>query len=100
MKSSLRIIFFITACSTILSAQSVSGNMSLLANQSIKLEGFQGLKNYLIDSVAIDASGNFKLAYSHDVYGVGYLMSADKKAFFVILSGADIEVVGEALSYT
>jgi len=39
------------------------------------------------------------LNYSKSDYGVGYLMSADKNPFFVILSGEDIEIVGEALSY-
>lgn len=29
-----------------------------------------------------------------------YLISADEKPFFVILSGEDIELQGEALSYT
>jgi thiol-disulfide isomerase/thioredoxin len=80
-------------------AQSISGNLSLLANQQINLEGFSGLKNYPISNATIDESGNFKLAYSKSDYGIGYLMSADKKPLFLILSGEDIELVGEALSY-
>jgi thiol-disulfide isomerase/thioredoxin len=81
-------------------AQSITGNLSLLANQSIKLEGFSGIKTYPISSTTIDENGNFKLSYSKADYGVGYLMSADEKPLFVILSGEDIEIVGEALSYT
>jgi thiol-disulfide isomerase/thioredoxin len=80
-------------------AQSISGNLSLLANQKINLEGFSGLKNYPISNATIDESGNFKLTYSISDYGIGYLMSADKKPLFLILSGEDIELVGEALSY-
>ena len=81
-------------------AQTISGNLILLANQQIKLDGFNGLKTYPISTTKIDEQGNFKLNYSTDDYGVGYLMSADEKPLFVILSGEDIEIIGEALSYT
>jgi hypothetical protein len=81
-------------------AQSITGNLSLLVNQPINLEGFNGLKTYPISSTTINEKGNFQLTYSKADYGVGYLMSADKKPLFVILSGEDIEIVGEALSYT
>lgn len=39
------------------------------------------------------------MTYSKADYGVGYLMSADEKPLFVILSGEDIEIQGEALNY-
>jgi thiol-disulfide isomerase/thioredoxin len=42
--------------------------------------------------------GNFTLQYTKADYGVGYLMSVDNKPLFVILSGEDIEMKGEALS--
>jgi thiol-disulfide isomerase/thioredoxin len=79
-------------------AQSILGNLKLLTNQEIKLEGFSGLKTYPISSTKVDANGNFKLTYSKVDYGVGYLVSADEKPLFVILSGEDIELVGEVLS--
>lgn len=81
-------------------SQTISGNLIQLANQEIKLEGFKGLKNYHISSAQLDVKGNFKLTYSKADFGVGYLMSADEKPLFVILSGEDIELVGEAISYT
>ena len=80
-------------------AQFITGNLSLLSNQQIKLEGFTGLKTYAISNATADEKGNFKLTYSQSDYGVGYLMSADEKPLFVILSGEDIEIIGEALSY-
>lgn len=80
-------------------SQTITGNLSLLANQVIKLEGFNGLKTYPISSTTIDEKGNFKLSYSKADYGVGYLISADEKPMFVILSGEDIELTGEALSF-
>ncbi len=81
-------------------SQTIFGKLSLLFNQSIKLEGFEGIKSYPISSTRIDEKGNFKLTYSKADYGVGYLISADEKAFFIILNGEDIEIIGEALSYT
>jgi hypothetical protein len=57
----IRILF---CCCIILTtkiiAQNISGNLSLLANQSIKLEGFKGLKTYPISNSTIDDKGNFK----------------------------------------
>lgn len=97
----MRFPFMITFVlfSLFLQSQTITGNLSLLANQTIKLEGFNGLNTYPIASTPIDEKGSFKLTYSKADYGVGYLMSADEKPFFVILSGEDIEIVGEALSF-
>jgi hypothetical protein len=81
-------------------AQHITGNLNTLSNQTIKLEGFNGFKTYTIATTTIDAKGNFKLNYAKTDYGAGYLMSADNKAFFVILSGEDIVINGEVLSNT
>ena len=81
-------------------AQTISGNLSLLPNQSIRLEGFNGLISYPVSSTTLDVNGNFQLNYSKADYGVGYLISGDDKPFFVILSGEDVEIQGESLSYT
>lgn len=80
--------------------QTILGNLSQLPNQPIILEGFSGLKTYPISTSSIDNKGNFKLTYSMEDYGVGYLISSDEKPLFVILSGEDIEIIGEALGYT
>jgi len=93
------LVSFFLFSSFYLNAQTISGSLTLLAHQGIKLEGFNGLKAYPISSTTIDEKGNFKLTFSKSDYGVGYLMSADNKPLFVILSGEDIEMVGEALSY-
>ena len=86
-------------CVGSLDAQTIAGNLSLLKNAEIKLEGFNGLKNYTIATTKTDSIGNFKLSYSSNDLGVGYLMAADDKPRFVILSGEDVEIEGEALSY-
>ena len=82
-----------------LSAQTITGNLSQMAKQEIKLEGFNGLKTYPIASTTLDDQGNFKLNYAKSDVGVGYLISADNKPLFVILSGEDVELQGEALSF-
>jgi len=88
------IIFWTTA-----NAQTISGHLSLLSNHPIKLEGFNGLKIYLISTTTSDSMGKFTLQYTKADYGIGYLLSVDNKPLFVILSGEDIEIVGEALSF-
>jgi thiol-disulfide isomerase/thioredoxin len=99
MKKTLTALVISLFCSAFLNAQSIRGNLSKLIKQPIKLEGFDGLKTYPISSSTIDEKGNFSLTYTKSDYGVGYLMSADDKPLFVILSGEDMELVGETLSY-
>ncbi len=84
-------IIFLTGAN----AQTISGNLSLLANQAIKLEGFNGLKTYPISTTTSDSMGNFNLQYTKADHGIGYLMSVDNKPLFVILSGEDM--MAEAL---
>ena len=91
---------FFCCISIALSSQIIFGNLNLLKNTQIKLEGFNGLKNYTIATTKTDSAGNFKLSYSANDIGVGYLVAADDKPFFVILNGENIELGGEALSYS
>lgn len=79
-------------------AQSITGKLSLIANQEIKLEGFEGFKTYPIAFATIDEKGNFVLNYSKLDYGVAYLIASDNKPLFVILNGENIEIKGEALA--
>jgi thiol-disulfide isomerase/thioredoxin len=81
-------------------AQTITGTFSKLPNQEFKLEGFTGLKTNVISATTTDEKGNFSLKYSKPDYGVGYLMASDNKPFFVILSGENIEIIGEAISST
>ncbi|MFZ4543033.1 MAG: TlpA family protein disulfide reductase [Saprospiraceae bacterium] len=100
MKKQILTIFILAFQCAGLFTQTISGNLTQLVNQPIKLEGFNGLKTYPIASATTDAKGAFELKYSASDYGVGYLRSADEKPLFVILSGEDIEIVGESLSRT
>lgn len=98
MKRKLMTYFFVMGILAESSAQIISGNLAHLSSQSIKLEGFSGLASYAIDKTDIDAEGNFKLHYTKSDYGIGYLISADNKAFFVILSEENTEIHGDNLS--
>ena len=75
----MRIKFILLICALLLTssafAQSISGNLSLLAGQKINLEGFDGLKTYPISSASLDEKGDFKLTYSKADYGIGYTHS-------------------------
>ncbi|MEY2836097.1 MAG: hypothetical protein RLZZ557_1759, partial [Bacteroidota bacterium] len=62
-QNTLLICFVLLSYSS--NAQSISGNLKLLANQIIKLEGFDGLKTYTIATAAIDEKGNFILSYNN-----------------------------------
>lgn len=92
-------ILIILSYTNPLTGQNVSGKLFVLQNQTIKLETFKGFKTNTISETKTDGKGNFSLNYSKDDYGVGYLISSDNKPLFVILSGEDIEIQGEALSY-
>jgi thiol-disulfide isomerase/thioredoxin len=98
MKFKIIIILICVFFSYELNAQSITGRFTQLAMQEIKLEGFNGLKTYSISTATIDEKGNFKLSYAKEDYGVAYLISSDKKPLFVLLSGEDVEIIGEALS--
>jgi len=99
MTKKLIVLVLVFSLDVALFAQNISGNLSMLASKEVRLEGFDGLKTYPISISTIDAKGNFQLTYSKLDYGVGYLISADEKALFLILSGEDIKIQGEALSY-
>jgi thiol-disulfide isomerase/thioredoxin len=91
-------VTFFNLASPYANTQTIGGNLFLLSNQSIKLEGFNGLKTYPISNAVIDDKGNFKLNYTKSDVGVGYLSSKDNKPLFVILSGEDIHLFGDDLS--
>jgi thiol-disulfide isomerase/thioredoxin len=94
----LLVLLLISATSV--NAQTISGSLNLLSNQEISLEGFNGFDTYLISTTTIDSNGDFQLTYSSSDYGMGYLISADDQPFYLILGREDIEIEGEALSYT
>ena len=98
LKSLFIFILLLFEINNFAKAQTISGYLFQFTNQEIRLEGFNGIKTYSISTSLIDGKGNFKLDYSEVDFGVGYLISSDKKPLFVILSGEDITLTGAALS--
>ena len=99
MKTLLIIIIFCFIFNGFLTAQTISGNFSQLPNQEIRLEGFNGLNTFPISKTIINENGLFELSYSNDNRGVGYLLTLENQPLFVILSGENIEIMGEALNF-
>jgi thiol-disulfide isomerase/thioredoxin len=92
-----KLLSFFLAFVPSLSAQTITGNFIQLKNNEIRLEGFNGFNSYTISKIKIDEEGNFKLSYSLQDYGVGYVISQDEQALSVILNGEDIELLGLGL---
>ena len=72
IQSTLLICFLLLTSSSF--AQTISGNLKLLANQEIKLDGFSGLKTYPISNSKIDEKGNESRVISKGsiILAVGY----------------------------
>ena len=75
-------------------AQQISGTWSSLANQNIKLQGFNEFDTYTIDSVKADAKGTFSLSFSKENYGVGLLSAEGIKPTIILLANETIEISG------
>jgi hypothetical protein len=90
--------FFLFLFTQVAIGQSILGNFPQLANQEIRLEGFNGLKTYVIGNTKVDAQGNFNLGYQKSDYGVGFLVSGKEKPFLVLLSGEAVQLKGSSLS--
>ena len=100
MKKIITIIIFIFICEFAVSQNRVTGIFPNLANQQIKLTGFDGFKTYNIDSTQISESGEFVLEYAADDFGMGYLSADDNEPFILILdAGENVKLRGEALAY-
>ncbi len=100
MKKVLLLFFVLIFTSTILLGQTLSGTFTSLPNKTIRLEGFEGLRSYLIDSTKTDEFGNFTLKFSAKDYGMGYLISPGGKPLIIILGNEATEVKGESLELT
>lgn len=72
-------------CAFTYSQNTITGVFQNSANQQIKLVGFNGFDNYIIDSVKVNKKGVFNLLYDQNDYGMGYLLAEDGNTFMVIL---------------
>ena len=71
MKKIIFIKSLLLICSFIYSQSTITGTFPDLANQQIKLFGFNGFETYVIDKVKVNDKGFFNLSYSKKDYGMG-----------------------------
>ena len=83
MKNKLFTLLVVLLTTTYSTAQVVTGTLTSLNNQQIQLFEFNGFNNQIIATTTTNESGDFKLSYNSKNFGVGYLMSVDKKPLFL-----------------
>ena len=98
MKRSLFLLFSIFFVVVSARAQTLSGTFPAQANQTITLEGAQGLDTYSIGSTKADEKGQFTLSYASGDYGIAFLSGEDKQPFVVILEKEGVKLEGKALN--
>jgi len=76
----------------------IIGNFPLMAGSKLSLIGFENMGIYTIDSTEVNAQGEFTLNYRSKDYGMGYIMSEDKKIYFLVLANDQIKLKGELIS--
>jgi hypothetical protein len=99
-----RLVFFCIALVCVSAAacsqNTINGTFPNLANQQVKLVGFDGFDTYVIDSVKASEKGSFRLSFGAKDYGMGYLAAEDNRPFIVILApGEDLRLEGESLAF-
>lgn len=94
----LLLLIFLFGCS-VAKSQTITGTLANHAGEEIRLEGFDRFSTYEITASEVSGNGSFTLSYSENDIGMGQLVSADGSSFVVVLSGEDIELRGESLSY-
>lgn len=97
MKKTLLFILLSSSLFTF-SQNKLTGSFSALANQTIRLVGFNGFDIYPIDSVKASAEGAFSLNYAPQDYGMAYLASTDNKSFIVVLANEIMQISGESFA--
>lgn len=76
----------------------VTGSVSGLGNQTIRLVGFNGFGIYTIDSIRASSNGAFSLSYDEKDFGMAYLAGPDNKSFIVVLGNEKMQVSGESFA--
>lgn len=96
--NAITILIICTLSLSVCAQHYISGNFPLLAGQKVRLYGFEGFGNYIIDSTTVSEKGFYKLNYFDKDRGMGYLAANDDKAYFVVLTNENIQLKGEFLS--
>lgn len=86
MKKIIITLVYLLIFTLVLSQNTVTGTFTALANQQIKLVGYNGFGTYLIDSIQTNDKGKFSLSFDKEDTGMAYLLSQNNKSFVVILA--------------
>ena len=78
-------------------AQTIVGNLSLHANQQIKLLGYSGFETIELAQTTIDGVGNFALTDTTQYKGMGYLETPDKSQLLMVVNEPNITIKGTSL---
>jgi len=76
------------------SQNKIIGTFPELANQQVKLIGFEGFETFAIDSTKANGNGFFSLSYSTNDFGMGYLLAENNSSFIIILEDNGILLKG------
>jgi len=96
MKKTITIIILLFTFAFANAQNSITGAFTGLANQYIKLVGFNGFDTYLIDSTKPNEKGEYQLSFGKKDYGMAYLLSEDDKSFVVILAeNENLQLAGD-----
>jgi len=92
------VLFFI--CAFAYSQNTITGIFKGLANQQVKLVGFNSFNTYTIDSTQTNEKGVLNLSYNKNDYGMAYLLSDNDKSFIVILAtNENVKLKGESFAF-
>lgn len=78
---------------------SIKGVLSSMPNTEISFLQYNGFNSNVITSTYTTTDGSFHLQFHSDNLDIGYLLTENNKPFIVVLSGEDIVLKGETLSY-
>jgi thiol-disulfide isomerase/thioredoxin len=91
---SINILLFVSVFAY--SQNSVTGTFTSLANQQIRLVGFNGFDTFTIDSTQANEKGRCQLSFVTEDFGMAYLLTEDNKSFVVILADDEnLQLAGE-----
>lgn len=97
MKFFLNLIFL--GLGIIVQSQSIQCSLPSLQGTKVKFGTFEGLNSKTLDSVFVDAKGNFSFQFSIEKPAIGYLVNEENKPYFLILDkGEQISLKGEYFS--
>lgn len=81
-------------CCTIITAQTITGNLSQHQGQVLTLTGFNYYNNYELAKTTIDSLGNFTLNYPKEYKGMGILKTQDNSSLVFILTEPNVQLKG------